>query len=312
MTPEERKRGRYSPFKDIADSQQSEVANWIKEDAHHHIEGGSIGEAMQHTLGIMHQRAKVGGGFRLSDLHVAKIHSVMKNLAGSARVQLDVASDDFLHRIGLRHERKYKNKKIPDVFREHARLHKDVYKTMGERKGTAEFDYLHEDSTDKYGSYRNKKTGHVVVAFRGTKPKQMLNNSDLVDDFHIMSGRIKDSSSYDSHKQHMLNMIKKHGSGKVSMSSYSLGAGRAEELTQDKDLRSHIGQTISIAGGATATDEKLKQKASDLKISHIFNHSDPVANAKLAHSGVNTHVLYDKANGLSAHMSILDDLAGGK
>ena len=308
ITASERRRGRHSPFKDIADSQQHEVSKWVKEDGHQYVEGGSIGEALQETLHVMHGR--LGGGFDLSDLHIDKIGSVMHNLAGSALVQADIAGDDFLHRVGLRHERKYKDAKISDTFREHGRLHKDAYKEMESRGGTKAYEYMKEHSADQYATYKHRKNGKVVVAFRGTSPKEMHNNNDLVDDVHIASGKMKDSSSYNTHKQHVKNMIDKFGSGNVSLSGYSLGGGRAEALTQEKDLRSHLGQTISIAGGASPYDNQLKQKASDLKVSHIYNHSDPVANSKLAHSGINHSVFYGEYDGVKAHMSILDKLAG--
>ena len=80
VSEEERRRGRHSAFKDIADSRQSDVAKWIAEDGHKHVEGGSLAEAFQHTVGVMHKR--MGGGFDLSDLHISKVKSVMENLAG--------------------------------------------------------------------------------------------------------------------------------------------------------------------------------------------------------------------------------------
>ena len=104
ITSSERRRGRNSPFKDIADSTQAEISSWVLEDGHQHVEGGSLAEALQTTMGVMHHR--LGGGFNLSDLHHSKVSAVFKNLAHTAGVQLDVGADNFLHRIGLKHARK--------------------------------------------------------------------------------------------------------------------------------------------------------------------------------------------------------------
>ena len=313
VSSEERRKGRHSPWKDLADAHQSDVAKWVNEDGHKHVTGGSLSEAFQHTIHVMHKRVhpKTGGSFDLSDLHNNKITRTLGNLAETARVNVDVTADDFLNRIGLRHERKYKDGKITTDFRDHARIHKDAYKSLEDREGTADYNYLRKDSTDKYATYRHKKSGKVVVAFRGTSPKQALNNNDLVEDGHIAAGDIRKASDYGSYKQHIENMLDVHGDGNVSLSGYSLGGAKAEALTQEKSLRSRLGQTISIAGGASPLDDSLRQKARDSKISHIYHHNDGVANAKLQHSGTNHTVLYSEGDAVKSHM-LLDRLANAK
>ena len=303
----ERHRGRHSAFKDIASASQHEVAQWMKEDGHEHVEGGSLAEAFQKTVRVMHKRR--GGSFDLSDLDVGKVDKVLGNLANTARVQVEVGADDFLTRVGLQHERKFKSGEISDNIKEHAKIHKDVYQSLGDRKGTDTHDYLQEHSTDKYGTYRNKKDGRVVVAFRGTSPAQAALNNDLVEDAHVAAGEIHKSSDYASYKQHVKNMIDQYGDGNVSLSGYSLGGSKVEALMQEGDIRSRLGQAVSIAGGASPLDKQLQLKSEDTKISHVYHHNDGVANAKMQHSGSHHTVLYNEADPIKSHM-LLDRLAG--
>ena len=306
INEKERHRGRLSPYKDIAGCTQDQLAAWIKEDGHTVQKGGSLAQAFQKTVHVMHSRR--GGSFDLSDLHVGKIDKVLGNMANTARVQVDVGADDFLNRIGLRHERKYKSGEITQNFKNHAKIHKDAYKSLESREGTETHEYLREHSTDKYATYKDKASGKVVVAFRGTSPAKAAMNNDLVEDAHIAAGEIHKSSDYGSYKQHIKNMINQYGDGNVSLSGYSLGGAKVEALMQDKDIRSGLGQAVSIAGGASPLDKQLQQKSEDTKISHIYGHNDGVANAKLQHSGSHHTVLYDEANPIKAH-TLLDRLA---
>ena len=303
----ERHRGRFSAFKDIASSTQQEIAQWMKDDGHEHVEGGSLSEAFQKTVHVMHERR--GGSFDLSDLHVGKVDSVMKNLANTARVQVDVGADDFLTRIGLRHERKYKSGKISDNFKQHAKLHKDAYQSLDDREGTDMYEYLQKYSNDNIAAYKHRENGRVVAAFRGTSPDAMVNNGDLVSDIHVAAGDIRNDSNYSSYKNTVKNLLDEYGDGNVSLSGYSLGGSKVEALMQEKDLRSRLGQAVSIAGGASPLDKDLQLKAEDTKVSHIYHHNDMVAAAKLQHSGSHHTVLYDQADSVKSHM-FLDRLAG--
>ena len=56
-----------------------------------------------------------------------------------------------------------------------------------------------------------------------------------------------------------------YGDGNVSLSGFSLGGSKVEALMQESDIRSRLGQAISIAGGASPLDKKLRQKAEDTK-----------------------------------------------
>ena len=71
-----------------------------------------------------------------------KMHGAMKNLANTAMVNIDVSSDDFLHRIGLKQHRKYNDGRIDQDFKDHAHLHKDAYLGVMDRKGTYRYSYL--------------------------------------------------------------------------------------------------------------------------------------------------------------------------
>ena len=296
---EKQHRARESPFKDIAGSTQKDIVNWLKQDAHHYNVGGGLHSAVVDTFDTLHKYYNHAEDKTVP--HVKKIGTALKNIGNTGRVQLDVAADDFLNRAGLRHHKKYENDEISDEFKDHMDLHKDAYLGVDERKGTGRFKYIQRYSTDKYGTYLDRN-GKAVVAFRGTSPKQALNNNDLVEDVHVASGNVKNMSDYASYKNHVKNMIDEYGSGNVSLSGYSLGGSKAVALTQEKDLRSHLGNTIALAPGMSALDSDLKQKANDHKISYMYNHSDNVANALLEHSGANHTVQYSEKDPIKAHL----------
>ena len=307
-------RARESAYKDIADSTQKQVATWMKQDRHHHVEGGGLFEAFGDAVGVLHHHARneQGGGlFDTIGAHAKKIHGALGNVAETARVNIDVGADDFLHRVGLRQERKYKDDSVSKNFRDHARLHKDAYLSVNDRVGTKRFEYLKDKSTGKYGTYKDRETGKIVVGFRGTSPGQALTNNDLVEDAHIAAGTVKDMSEYEDYVNHIQGLVKEHGSGNVSLSGYSLGGGKVLELMQDDRIRSDMGQAHALAPGVTALDGKLKQKATDHKISMFYHHNDAVANSMLEHSGSNHTVHYSEANPINSHM-LLDRLANAK
>ena len=304
-------RARQSPYKDLADSTQRQVASWIKEDRH---EGGSLFEAFGDAVGVLHHHraTRQGGGlFDTIGAHAKKINGALGNLAETARVNIDVGADDFLHRVGLRQEKKYQDDSVSKNFRDHAVLHKDAYLSVNDRKGTDRFEYMKEKSTGKYATYKDKESGKIVVGFRGTSPAQALTNNDLVEDAHIAAGTVKDMSEYEDYINHIQGLVKEHGSGNVSLSGYSLGGGKVLELMQDKRIRSDMGQAHALAPGITALDDKLKQKATDHKISMFYHHNDAVANSMLEHSGSNHTVHYSESNPINSHM-LLDRIANAK
>ena len=299
-------RAQQSPFKDLADSSRKEFLQYMKEDGHKNTD---LFHAFAHTVDQMHQHIKphVNAGGSLSG-QLKKIHNTLGNLANTARVNISVGADDFLNRIGLRHERRYQDGEISDEFRQHAKIHKDVYGQAGKRKGTDMYDYLREDSTEKYGIYKHKKNGKVVVAFRGTRPKSGILNHDLMKDMHIAAGNVGKLEQMGDYVQMIQNQIKKYGSGNVSLSGYSLGGSEAVHLSQDRRLRSHLGQTIALAPGSSPLDDMHKQKATDHKVSYIYHHNDAVANSNLEHAGANHHVLYSENDPIKSHL-FLDRLA---
>ncbi len=105
-----RRRGGQSPFKDIADSDKSEVAHWIREDKHHHIVGGSLSDAMKHTFHVLHHTYRrdyhKGGSF------FDRIGSTLENIGRAGLSQADILADKFLSGMGLTKSR-YENKTYP-------------------------------------------------------------------------------------------------------------------------------------------------------------------------------------------------------
>ena len=220
---------------------------------------------------------------------------------------MDVAADDLLHRIGLRHTRKYDSASVDDQLRAHALMQKDAYLGVNDRKGTDRFEYIKRYSTDKYATYKDlDNDGKVVVAFRGTDPKQAIHNNDLIEDVNIAAGNVNAISEFDDYKNHVARMLDEYGDGNVSLSGYSLGGAKAVALTRDQELRSRLGTTMALAPGITATDKHLADKAHDTKIQYYYHHTDNVANALLNHGGSNHHVFYNQYDPLKAHM-VLDE-----
>ena len=303
---EKQYRARYSPFKDIADcSSKEELIGWMKDDGHTAQEGGGLHSAFVDSMDVLHKHWK--HAVDRAHPHVQKIEKTLHNVAETGRVQVDVEADDFLHRIGLRHHKKYQDDKVNDEHKDHALLHKDAYLSVDDRKGTGRFSYIKKHSTDKYGTYLDKN-GKVVIAFRGTSPKEAVNNNDLIEDVHVASGDVRGMSDYASYKNHVKNMIDEYGSGNVSLSGYSLGGSKAVQLTQEKELRSHLGTTIALAPGMSPLDNELQQKARDHKIDYFYHHNDNVANALQSHSGANHTVHYSEKDPVKSHM-LLDRLA---
>ena len=317
--PRERQhRARQSPFKDIADASQQQLARFMREDGHKPQVGGGLFSAFEDTVDMIHKEYNSATKQAGKDVQFLKdstgftgLEKTLKNVAVTTGTNIDVEADDFLHRVGLRHHRKYEDGKISDNFKAHALLNKDAYLGVNDRKGTDRFDYLNEYSTDKYATYLDKNNeGKVVVAFRGTDPKQAIHNNDLIEDINIAAGNVNAISEFDDYRNHVQRMLDEYGDGNVSLSGYSLGGGKAVALTREADLRDRLGQTYAIAPGLTAGDRDLDGKAHDTKINYIYHHNDIVANSLLAHSGSNHTVLYSQKDPIKSHM-LLDEIAAG-
>ena len=317
--PRERQhRARQSPYKDIADSSQHQLAKFMKEDGHRAQVGGGLFSAFEDTVNVIHKEyqnvnRKLSDGVDTfaEDTGLKTLKRTLDNVAATTGTNVDVEADDFLHRVGLRHHRKYEDGKISNDFRDHALLSNDAYLKLNDRKGTDRFEYLHDYSTDKYATYLDKNNeGKVVISFRGTDPKHALHNNDLIEDVNIAAGNVNAISEFDDYKNHIRKMLDEYGDGNVSLSGYSLGGGKAVALTRERDLRSRLGQTFAIAPGLTANDRDLYGKSHDTKINYIYHHNDMVANALLAHSGSNHTVLYSQKDPIKSHM-LLDEIARG-
>ena len=292
-------RTRQSPFKDFADASQSQMIQFLKSDSMQRHEGGGLFGALEDIADTMHKEVRKLPGVK----EIEPLKNTLMDMAGTADVNVDVAADDLLHRVGLRHHRKYKDAEIDDNLRAHALLQKDAYLKLNDRKGTDRFEYINRYSTDKYATYRDlQNQGKVVVAFRGTDPKQAIHNNDFIEDVNIAAGNVNAISEYDDYKNHVTKMLDEFGDGNVSLSGYSLGGAKAVALTREKSLRSRLGTTMAIAPGMTATDKQLAAKAHDTKIQYYYHHNDNVANALLTHGGSNHHVFYNQYDPIKSHM----------
>ena len=303
------------------------MIQFMKEDGMKRQMGGGLFSAFEDVVGTIHNEIKQKASeFKETIDHTAAdfgekykafekeagltpLRNTLGNMAGSAGLQLDIEADDFLHRVGLRHQRKYTSSEVDENLKAHALLHKDAYLKLADRHGTDRFDYLKEQSTDKYAVYLDKNNdGQVVMAFRGTDPKEAIHNNDLIEDINIAAGNVNAISEYDDYRNKLSNLLDEYGDGNVSLSGYSLGGAKAVALTREADFRSRLGTTMALSPGMTATDASLASKAHDSKIQYYYNSSDPVANALLSHGGSNHHVFYGERNPLDAHMT-LDDWA---
>ena len=302
---EKQHRARYSPFKDIADASQEQMIQIMRDQGVKRMQGGGLFSAFEDVVSTIHNEVRNATETAAEKVGLGKLKDTLDNVAGTAGVQIDIGADDFLHRVGLRHHGKYQSADVDDNLKAHALLHKDAYLKLNDRKGTDRYTYLKNKSTDKYATYLDTANeGKVVMAFRGTDPKDALHNNDLVEDVNIAAGNVNAISEFDDYKNTIANLLEEYGDGNVSLSGYSLGGGKAVALTQDKDLRSRLGTTMALAPGMTATDPHLREKAHDTKIQYYYKHSDMVANSLLSHGGSNHHVWYDEMNPLKAHLAL--------
>ena len=320
-------RARQSPYKDIADATQQQMANFMKQDGLKRQMGGGLFSAFEDVVGLIHNEVTTKSNeFKNSidqgaadfaqkynafekEIGLTPLKNTLGNLAGTAGVQADIEADDFLNRVGIRHKRKYTSSEVDTNLQDHARLQKDAYQKLGNRKGTNRFEYLKENSTDKYGVYLDRhNAGKVIMAFRGTDPKEAIHNNDFIEDINIAAGNVNAISEFDDYRNKLSALLDEYGDGNVSLSGYSLGGAKAVALTREPDFRSRLGTTMALSPGMTATDPSLANKAHDNKIQYYYKHTDPVANALLGHGGSNHHVFYDEKNPLQAHM-VLDNWA---
>ena len=137
IRPELIDRSHESPYKDIAQATRGELVNWLEEDGHHFHEGGGLHSALVDSFDTMHRYYKDQKDKSVA--HVQKIHGALKNVAETARVNIDVTADDFMHRVGLRHHKKYKTGELNQNMKDHIDLHRDVYLSDSKRQGTKRF-----------------------------------------------------------------------------------------------------------------------------------------------------------------------------
>ena len=118
---EKQHRARYSPYKDIADcSSKEELLQWMKEDGHAAQVGGGLHSAFVDSMNVLHEHWK--GAVNKAHPHVQKIEKTLYNVAETGRVQADIHADDFLHKVGLRHHKKYSDDTVLQNLRDHALL----------------------------------------------------------------------------------------------------------------------------------------------------------------------------------------------
>jgi len=306
-------RRRQSAFKDIASSAKTQIASWIKEDGHHHnhvenAHGGSLSNAMRHVFHTAHhvyQRdSRVGGGLAVPN-GIKRLGTMLHHAGKSLGVQADVASDQFLNKIGIRKELKYHSAENNDQLRLHARLNREVYK---EDRGDVDgYEYSHDDSTKDFGVWQ--KDGKAMMVFRGTDPSKAMLNNDFIDDARIATGLTKEFTTNDAAQMKIKELLNRHGDHHVNVSGYSLGGGRMLQAISSGGIYDRLGNdNFALAPGLTAVHPQFKRFANFSKVQYAYHHNDAVANSLLAEKDDRHHVFYDEANPIKAHL-FLDKLA---
>ena len=295
-----------SPFKDIALADRSEVQSWIRDDKHHHVQGGSLANALRHTFHVLHHTYRrdlaLGGSIPFLD----RIGNTLYNAGASAHAQLDVASDQFLHAVGITKERRYDATATAEDAM-HARMHKDSYLHPDERKGTDGWSYMRDHSTDERAVY--ERDGKAMVLFRGTRPDAALNNNDLVNDLHIAAGESGSMAGLSDDKAKVTQLLDQYGDQNVNVGGYSLGGGRGLEVMRDENIYHRLGEDNHfLAPGITVAHPELADVAGMQKASFTYSHLDPVSNALAGHARDNHRILTHYGDGISGHM-LLDDLS---
>ena len=308
-------RRRQSAFKDIASSAKHQIVSWMKEDGHHHdhvasAHGGSLSNAMRHVIHTAHHvyqrenQQRTGGGLNLPN-GIKRLGAMLHHTGKSLGVQADVASDQFLHKVGIRKKLKYKSAENNDQLRFHARLNQEVYK---ENRGDVDgFKYSHEDSTKDFGVWQ--KDGRAMMVFRGTDPSKALGNNDLIDDARIATGLTGEFTTNDAAQMKIKELLNRHGDHHVNVSGYSLGGGRMLQAISSGGIYDRLGSdNFALAPGLTAVHPQFERFANFSKVQYAYHHNDAVANSLLAKKDDRHHVFYDEANPVNAHL-FLDKLA---
>ena len=306
-------RRRQSPFKDIASSAKHQIAAWIEEDGHHHdhvanAHGGSLSNAMRHVLHTAHhiyqRENRTGGGLPNG---IKRLGTMLHHAGKSLGVQADVASDQFLNKVGIRKELKYKSAENNDQLRFHAKLNREVYKEN--RGDVGDYKYSHDDSTKDFGVWKHEGEGKAMVVFRGTDPSKAHLNNDLIDDARIATGLTKEFTTNDAAQMKIKELLNKHGDHHVSVSGYSLGGGRMLQAISSGGIYDRLGNNnFALAPGLTSVHPQFERFANFSKIQYAYHHNDAVANSLLAKKDDRHHVFYDEANPIKAHL-FLDKLA---
>ena len=311
-------RRRQSAFKDIAGSHRGEIADWIRQDGDHtehvaHAEGGSLSNAMRHTLHVAHhiyrrdlqEHQRTGGSLLDLPKGIKRLGTMLVDTGKVLGVQADVAGDKFLHEIGIRKHLKYRSADVDQQMAFHARLNQEVYKENPGDVGT--YKYLKEDSTRDYGVFHD---GHkTYMVFRGTDPSKATKNNDLIDDARIATGLTGEMTTNEGAQAKLRELIQRHGDHNVNVSGYSLGGGRMLQAIQASDIYKGLGDdNYALAPGLTTNHPQFKKFATYSKMQYAYHHNDVVANGLLAHSNDQHHVFYDDANPLQGHL-FLDKLA---
>jgi len=318
VEPHHKRRGGQTPWKDIADSDRNEIAEWIREDGHSIVEGGNLSDALRHTFHVMHHTyrrdanvAGAAGGGHVGGGFLDRIGSTLDNIGRAGKAQFDVMSDKFLSGMGITKSR-YKNN-ISDEASIYARLNQDAYLKGTGRGSIAKsdgYEYLSDHSTDARAVYR--KDGKLRVIFRGTRAGDAaaFKNNDLFKDASIAFGDTSEMMNIDDERTKVNQLFDEYGDGNVEFGAYSLGGGTALELMADDSIYKRLGEhNHMLAPGITALNPNLKKVSKLHKAFFTYHHNDAVANSLMAHSNDHHNVLTDQDDPLKAHL-FLDRLAG--
>lgn len=92
----------------------------------------------------------------------------------------------------------------------------------------------HKNSTGERMVATHKKTGHTVVAMRGTQ-----NKKDIKNDLLIAFGLHRKSNRHKRDQKFVEDLVKEKGAANITLTGHSLGGKIAKDVAQDTGVNSH-------------------------------------------------------------------------
>lgn len=148
----------------------------------------------------------------------------------------------------------------------------EAYKPKNQRQDIENYKYLPEHSGSTHAVYMDPASGHKILAFRGTKPKEI---SDLRADLGIATGTVGSNRRFKQGLSTFQKLQKQLGNDKWETTGHSLGATLALYTAQKNGIQSHAFNP----GFVHASDDDIDTRYKNHNI--YVNAEDPISKSIL-------------------------------